>query len=899
MPRPKLVIIDANSLIYRAFFALPALTTADGVPTNAVYGYATMLLKLIEEERPEVILAAQEGGRTFRHAEFQSYKAQRPRAPDDLAAQGPLARELTEAFRIPVVQEPGYEADDVVATLAEAGQRDGFEVLIVTGDLDALQLVGPHVRAMVNRRGLSDTVVYDEAAVRERFGLEPSQLPDYKALRGDPSDNIPGVPGIGEKTATRLLQQYGSLEALLERRDDVAEARIRAALEAADQQPLLYKRLATVIRDLSIAVDWEAWRYPGPDLPALRDLCLRLEFRTLLRRLPEGERTEVRDQRLAGAVAQAGPGRMADTEVSIENGRTSSPDWEAWHGRGREAGAAAVRTLVGRHDEGVTLRGLSLATGARAVTVGGPAGEDPLGLFAEAWQIPEPARALLSDPSLRLIGHDLKADLRALRRTGLSPSPPVFDTLVAAYLLHPGRAAYRLADLAREHLGMLFPDEEEPLSRLGREAVAVSLLREPLEARLRAEGLDALNREMEVPLIRILAEMEEVGVRIDPDHLRRLSQELSGQIAALQARVYQAAGQEFNIGSPKQLQQVLFEKLGLKPGKKTPTGALSTGVEVLEELAAGGAEIARLILEYRELTKIKSTYVDALPALAGPDGRVHTSLNQTVAATGRLSSSEPNLQNIPVRTELGRQVRAAFVPAAGMWLLSADYSQIELRILAHVTGDPELRRAFSEEEDVHTRTATRLYDVPVEQVTPEMRRRAKTINFAVIYGMSDFGLARELGISVPSAKEMIEAYFARFPGVVRYTQETIRRAREDGYVCTLLGRKRPIPEVRSANRSHRQAAERAAVNAPIQGTAADIIKRAMIRVDQALVAEGFRSRMILQVHDELLFEAPPEELDRLAPLVRREMEDAFTLDVPLRVETKAGENWRDMTSWMR
>jgi DNA polymerase-1 len=384
-------------------------------------------------------------------------------------------------------------------------------------------------------------------------------------------------------------------------------------------------------------------------------------------------------------------------------------------------------------------------------------------------------------------------------------------------------------------------------------------------------------------------------VRIDPDYLRGLSAQLHEQIQALQARIYAEAGQEFNVGSPKQLQQVLFEKLQLKSGKKTPTGALSTGVEVLEELAAGGAAIARLILEYRELTKIKSTYVDALPALVAGDGRVHTSLNQTVAATGRLSSSEPNLQNIPIRTELGRQVRAAFVPAPGMRLLSADYSQIELRILAHVTGDPELTRAFAAEEDIHAHTAARLFDVSITEVTPEMRRRAKTINFAVIYGMSDFGLSRELGIPVKNARELIEAYFARFPGVVKYTGETLAHARRDGYVCTLLGRKRPIPDIHSANRAFRQNAERAAVNAPIQGTAADIIKRAMIRVDEELRHGGLRSRMILQVHDELLFEAPPEELPALAALVRREMEEAFAMRVPLRVEVKAGENWRDMT----
>jgi DNA polymerase I len=889
--RPKLVVVDANSLIYRAFFAMPPLITADGVPTNAVYGYATMLLKLIEQEQPDVILVAQEGGRTFRHTTFEGYKAQRPRTPDDLARQAPLARELTTAFRIPIIEQPGYEADDVVGTLACLGRQGGYDVLIVTGDLDALQLVDPHVRVMVNRRGITDTLVYDEAAVRERFGLEPAQLPDYKALRGDASDNIPGVAGIGEKTATRLLQRFGSLEGLLERLDELAEPKVRGALEAAAGKPLMYKNLATIVTDLPLAADFDAWRYQGPDIPTLSELCRRLEFHSLLRRVLASQPTDDTGQQ-AEAVEAAGEAPVLTTHHSP----LTTDDWSAWAKAARQNGWVAVRLLEKRTPEGAALQALALACGPGAVTLGQAGAEDPLGLMDEEakWEIPAPVRALLEDPTVGLIGHDLKADLHALRRAQIDPAAPVFDSMVAAYLLQPGRSTYRLSDLARQHLTVTLGEEEEPLQRLGREAAALALLREPMEARLREEGLEALNREMEVPLIAILADMEEAGVRIDPEYLRRLSDELSHQIESLQARVHEAAGQAFNIGSPKQLQQILFEKLQLKSTKKTPTGAPSTDVDVLEELAAGGAEIARLIVEYRELTKIKSTYVDALPALAKADGRVHTSLNQTVAATGRLSSSEPNLQNIPIRTELGRQVRAAFVAEEGMRLLSADYSQIELRILAHVTGDPELTRAFTEEEDVHTRTAMRLFDVPLEGVTPDMRRRAKTINFAVIYGMSDFGLSRELAIPVASAREMIDAYFTRFPGVVRYTQETLEKARRDGSVCTLLGRKRPMPEIHSANRSIRLNAERAAVNAPIQGTAADIIKRAMIPIAAALRAGSWRSRMILQVHDELLFEGPPEEVAELAALVRREMEGAFPMKVPLRVEVKAGENWRDM-----
>jgi DNA polymerase-1 len=881
MERKTLVLIDGNSLLYRAFFALPALSAPDGTPTNAVHGLADMLLRLLDEERPDVVLVAQEGGRTFRHEAFGDYKAQRPAAPDDLVRQTQLARELMEAFRIPIVAHPGYEADDVIGTLACAGERAGYEVRIVTGDLDALQLVDDHVRVITNRRGMTDTVVYDVAAVKERFGLEPSQLPDYKALKGDSSDNIPGVPGIGDKTAARLLADHGSLEHLLEDAETLPEGRVRTALLAARDEALMYRRLATIVTDLPLETPFDAWAYPGPDLPRVRDLFARLGFRRLSARLP-----------LDGAAPVAPVTQPADFRIRT---LSEGPDLARVVEAARAADSVALRTIVDQRERhGGRLTGLALSLGGgEAVLLGGQPADDPLGILGteEPYRLPETVRDLLADPAVGVMGHDLKADLHTLWRAGVPRVALAFDTLLAAYVLNPGRSAYRLADLATEHLGVRrAPDAPaDP----GWEAAAIALLRPVLAARLEAEGVAELYRDVEVPLIGILARMEAVGVAVDEARLRELSAELARDVATVEAEVYRLAGHPFNIGSPKQLQEVLFTELGLTPGKRTKTG-LSTGVEVLEELAESHP-IVRRILEYRELTKLKSTYADALPRLIDPaTGRIHTSLNQTVAATGRLSSSEPNLQNIPIRTEIGRKIRQAFVPARGCRLLSADYSQIELRILAHVTGDPELVRAFAAEEDIHTHTAARLFEVPEEAVTQEMRRRAKTINFAVIYGMSDFGLSRELGIPVAAAREMIAAYGERFPGVRRYAEATVAQARRDGYVSTLLGRRRYLPDIRSANRNFRLFAERTAVNTPIQGTAADIIKRAMIGVDAALRAQRLASRMILQVHDELLFEGPPEEIGALAALARREMEGAFPLKVPLRVEVKAGENWRDL-----
>lgn len=885
MARKKLVILDGSSLIYRAFFALPPLTTADGTPTNAVYGYTTMLLKIMEDERPDVLLLALEGGRTFRHTEFADYKAHRPRTPDDLAVQTPIARAVTEAFRVPILQHTGYEADDVIGTISCRGRAAGYDVLVVTGDLDALQLVNEHVRVLVNRRGVTDATLYDVPAVEERFGLPPALLPDFKALKGDSSDNIPGIPGIGDKTATSLLCEYGSLENLLAHAEEVKSARVRTNLVEGRQSAALYKQLATIVTDLPLETPWERWAYAGPDLPRVRALFERLEFRTLGRRLPEPQPDRMTLEPASGPEI---PWRKLESDAEIRE----------WADRARRAGGVAVRSLqAGGEGRGHLLRALALCSAGETVLLGGVAESDG-GLFASGdagWTPPAPIRELLADGSVLLVAHDLKRELHALGEGDELPAARCgFDTLLAAYVLNPGRSSYRLEDLSREFLGRSIGTGEE-LEVLAREARAAWDLWEPLHARLKADELDEVFHRLELPLIPILARMETLGVGVDCAALRELSTRLARRVAELEARAHELAGRPFNVGSPKQLQEILFTELGLPATKKTKTG-YSTDSDVLQDLAVVHP-LPAIILEYREVAKLKSTYADALQNLVDPrDGRVHTHLNQTVAATGRLSSSDPNLQNIPVRTEVGREIRSTFVPAAGMKLMSADYSQIELRIMAHVCKDPELVRAFQEERDVHTTTAARVFDVQPAQVTADQRRRAKTVNFAVLYGQKEFGLSRQLRISVREAHDLIEAYFAEFPGVLHYVEETLQQARRNGYVTTLppYRRKRYAPGIHAGNRNERLTAEREAVNAPIQGTAADIIKAAMLRVDEAMRREGLKSRMILQVHDELLFETAPDEEAHLRELVRREMENAYHLDVPLKVEVKTGMNWRDV-----
>ena len=896
---PKLVILDGNSLLYRGFFAMRALTTSDRVPTNAVYSLVLMLLTILEREQPDAIFAAFDPPvATFRHVEMPTYKGTRLKMPDDLKPQRKPAREACEAFRIPVVEVNGYEADDVCGTLAEQAKALGMEVLIVTGDGDALQLVddgsplegrGP-VRVMITVKGVTDTITYDEKAVKDHYGLTPAQIPDYKGLKGDSSDNLPGVPGIGEKGATTLLKEWGTLENLLFHVDQLPD-KLRQSLITHTDMAVQCKRLGTIVRDVplpewvNLAPDYQTH---GPDFDAVRALFERLEFRTLLKRLPNLER----EQRVK-TIATPEQAELFPPTQSIARGDghvLSAPD--------------EIAALLEKLKTIDAPAGLRLHTSPPKATLmdaelHGLAIALPDGASYIAWENADVLRPYLEDEAQYKSVHDYKLASGVLARHGVTLRGIAFDTLLAAYLLNAGRASYPLTDLAADMAGLeLIPDTDDAPGTAMDEAAAIHALEASMTPRLERDNLTPILRDMEMPLAPVLARMERTGVTIDANLLREVSRTMSAQIGTLETEIFALAGGEpFAIGSTKQLQEVLFDKLKLPAGKKTKTG-YSTGADVLEDLAAKGHEIATKIVQWRELSKLKSTYADALPALVNKDtGKVHTSLNQTVASTGRLSSSNPNLQNIPIRTAVGREIRKAFVADPGCVLVSADYSQIELRIFAHITKDPALVQAFSSDEDIHAQTARRIFAVPDgESVTPDQRRQAKTINFAVIYGASAFRVANELSIDQAKASELIKAYLDLYPGVRAYLEQVLEGAREKGYVQTLLGRRRYVPDVNSRVYQFRQTAEREAANMPVQGTSADIIKLAMLSVDDKLRSSGLPANMVLQVHDELLFECPPDDVPALAALVRDAMQNAYPLDVPLKAEVKSGHNWWDVTT---
>jgi DNA polymerase-1 len=870
--RPLLVLIDANGLVYRAFFALPYFTTSDGQPTNAVYGFTTMLLKVLEEEAPEYVAVAFDmPGPTFRHEAYAEYKATRQRMPDDLRPQIGLAKEVVEAFQLPIFEMAGFEADDVIGALARQAEADGMDVLIVTGDLDALQLVSPHTRVMMTARGISETTVYDEAAVRQRFGIAPAQIPDLKSLKGDSTDNIPGVPGVGEKTASRLLSQYPSVEALLEAVGDLREAKLRDRLTEHREQILQSKRLATIVTTLdNVRFDPEFLRRRTPDLEQVKELFTSLEFKTLLERL---------------GVAAPAPQSRGTYRVLTP---TVLPDLLG------DVSRLAV-SLVADDGHPFTAR-------LRGVAISPRDGEG--GYLPVESAVPEVLAALLEREDLPKLSRDAKRDLLLLEGAGLRPRGFAFDVSLASYLLDPGKRTHTLESAAWQYLGWrlggaaegdALPLGQNPEETAAEEADMIGRVAGVLEARLRERELLPLYRDVELPLVEVLARMEAVGVAIDVEALRTLSATLRERLEALTAQIYQLAGTDFNIGSPKQLAFVLFEKLQLPALKRTKTG-FSTDAEVLEQLAPQHEVVAR-ILEHREYSKLLNTYVDVLPGLIDArTGRVHTTFNQTVAGTGRVITTDPNLQNIPIRSEVGQQIRRTFITGRpDRVLLSADYAQIELRVLAHITGDPGLLEAFQRGDDIHTFTAGEIFGVVVGEVTAEMRRRAKVFNFGIAYGISDFGLASQLGIARGEAQQFMETYFSRYPRVAEYMRTTIELARRQGYVTTLLNRRRYLPDILSRNRQIREAAERIAINAPIQGSAADIIKIAMLRIHRDLLPRAPGLDMILQIHDELLFELPRDAVSDVAPKIREIMEQAYPLAAPLRVSVAAGPNWQDLT----
>jgi DNA polymerase-1 len=891
-----LMLIDGNSLTYRAFFALPTdMATASGQVTNAVFGFTSMLVNLVRDHRPDHLAVVFDRPEpTFRHEAVDTYKANRSEAPDILRQQMGLVRQVVEVLHVPVLELAGYEADDIIATLATEAQARGDDVLIVTGDRDSYQLVAdPHVKVLYNKRGVSDYALYDEAGILERTGVTPAQYVEYAALRGDPSDNLPGVPGVGEKTAAKLITTYGGIDGIYENLD-AQTPKLRQNLGEHEAQVRSNTEIMLLRRDAPVTVDPDALVIGDYDLEEVRQLFDFLEFRTLYDRLLEalGAAEESSD-------AGAGPaGDVLEAERSDLTDASSAAGCLRALAEGDSplAVAAAWRGAEGRSP----LEGLALVTDA--------ATGDVAWIPAATLALPDVAAALaelVATGGRPLVAHDAKALVRSLDELDVDVRSLGLDTMIAAYLLDPAESRYALDELLDRYAGARLPTDDGPAEGeldfggdgtdvgqlAARRALAVDRLAGPLSDALDARGLRSLNDEIEVPLVRVLARMEIVGVGVDVDELRRLSTELVERCDELRAQIWVDADEEFNVNSTVKLREILFDRLGLAPQKKTKTG-YSTDAASLEKLK-GQHPIIEHLLSYREVEKLRSTYGEGLLAEVAADGRIHATFNQTVARTGRLSSDAPNLHNIPVRSEVGRAFRKAFVPAPGYRLLIADYNQIELRCIAHLAEDPGLITAFESGQDIHTATASRVFGVDPGAVNVEQRSKAKMVSYGLAYGMEAYGLGQRLSIPTGEAQEILDAYFEAFPAVRDYMDRTVAEARERGYTETLFGRRRQIPELSSSNFRIRQAGERQAMNAGIQGLAADIFKVALVRLDRALEETASSSRLILQVHDEVILEVTPDELADTEALVLDAMSGAFALRVPLAVNLTIGDSWAD------
>ncbi len=874
--RKTLYLIDGSAYIYRAFFALPALNNSKGLQTNAVYGFTTTLLKIIRERHPDgIAVAFDEKGPTMRHEEFKDYKAQRPPMPDGMKSQIPYIHRIVDALAIPGLRQAGYEADDLIGTLARKAERAGYDVVIVTGDKDMFQLITPHVR------------IYDpvkdkwsgETECRERFGVEPARVVEIMGLMGDATDNIPGVKGIGEKTAMKLIAQFGTIEELLNRVGEVTPARIQSLLVEQAENARMSRRLATIEMESPVDFDPAAFQIKPPQMELLSELLRELEFTSLLKSFQASNEPPKTKHAAAETIESARAAQMFVESLPTH-------------------GTLAVECLrSGGSGTRVEVQGIALSSGGKTAYI-------PL----DVHEYMRPITTLLHDTTRTKAVHDLKAVLLAFHRIGVSLAGPYFDTMVADYLLNPNRRDHQLDTLALEMLGQRLGGQEEqtkaPKSLFDEDtgsreqateaARIIADIAPIMLDRLTEQGSLTLFQNVEMPLVPVLAEIERNGFLLDVEGLHQLSKELEHELDKMMQTIAGLAGGEFNINSPKQLAVVLFEKLGLKPGRKTKTG-YSTDEDTLTQLATQH-DLPAQILSYRSLSKLKSTYVDALPELIHTDTkRLHTSLNQTVAATGRLSSTDPNLQNIPVKGDYGLRIREAFIAPKGHELLCADYSQIEPRILAHLSQDPRLLAVFAKGEDIHMATAMEIFGLPSSQITRDMRRAAKTVVFGIVYGISPFGLSQNLGVSQAESKKYIDTFFERFAAVRALMDRNIAEGKEKGYTTTILGRRRPIPELQSGDPVQRGFGERMAVNSPIQGSAADLIKVAMINVHKALHADLPHVKMILQVHDELIFEVPDHDLDEAKRLVKHEMEAVgkqLGLSVPLKVDLGVGKNWR-------
>ena len=876
-PNSLLAVVDGSNYLYRAFYGIPALSNSRGFPTNAIYGFTIMLMKLLKDIHPDYIVVTFDlKGPTARHEAYEDYKATRKPMPEDLIAQVPLIKDVVRGFSIAILEKQGTEADDLIGTLVAEARKKKWRAVMVSGDKDLMQLIGDGVT-------LVDTMkdkTYDSAAVREKFGVGPDKVVEILGLMGDASDNIPGVPGIGPKTARRLIEEYGSVEAVLENAEKLHNVKLRESFRKYADQARLSRRLAVISTDVDLDFDLKDAARREPDREALSRLFRDFEFSSLLQQISAGPaKPEVPCKIVADTKA------LAELVGALRGVRTFACE------------------MFPEKNTPQALIGMAIGAGRERFYI--PLGHDGAGQQLKTEEVWPALMPFWANPKITKYAYDLKTALVLL------PDLPVsagMDLQLAAYLLNPARHSYTLDEVAWEYLQERVPSMAEaaggrgknqslapaPVDQAalsaGQRVAALLSLAEKLLAGLDQAGASSLYRDVEMPLLFTLAGMEKKGVLVDAALLKQMSGELSQLLALSEEKIYRLAGETFNINSPKQLQMILFEKMQLPKGKKTKEG-YSTDVDVLSDLARSH-ELPAEILAYRSLAKLKSTYVDALPALISPQtGRIHTSYNQTVAATGRLSSSNPNLQNIPVRTVEGKRIRQAFIAPPGCVLISADYSQIELRVLAHLSEDEALLDAFAADADIHTRTASDVFGVFPEMVSPDMRRQAKVINFGILYGMSAFGLARELGVSQKTAQVYIDGYFARYKKVRAYLDGVLEGARRDGFVCTILNRRRWLPDLQSKIPSVRQFAERMAINAPIQGSAADLIKVAMVNIDRLLKEKNLDARLIMQVHDELVLEAPVQEQEDVKKLVREEMENVIRLKVPLKVEIASGVNW--------
>lgn len=886
----KMLLIDGNSLAHRAFYALPPLKTSNGVFTNAVFGFVKMLLRLLKEEKPDYIAVAfDKKGPTFRHEEFSEYKSQRIKTPPELTSQFPILKEVLDAFNVQIIEKEGFEADDIIGTLAKTAEKEGIYTYIVTGDKDALQLVSDKIMVYLTRRGITDVEKYDEAKIEQEYSISPSQVCDLKGLMGDSSDNIPGVPNIGAKTASKLLKKFKSLEDIYDNIEKVEGKKIKENLVKFKDQAFMSKRLTTIITDIPLDLDISQCKLREMNKDKIIKLFGELEFHSLIREMDLQCKKDKETLECSIINTQE---QLNDTISKIRDNEQIS------------------FKIEGETNNPMTTEIVGISIGIQGV-----------GLFyiplksrgsLETEKVLTHLKDVLEDEQIEKISHDIKYDIICLKRYGISLRGYAFDTMLASYVLNPSKSNHDLQSISVTNLHRKVPIREDLLGK-GRKAKmfseikaekqaefsckrveAVVELKELLEKQLKDNNLYKLYEEIELPLIEILANMEFTGINVDLQELKRLSEEFGQKIELLENRIYEDAGMKFNINSPKQLGEVLFEKLQLPVIKKTKTG-YSTSAEVLEQLKPQH-EIIEKIIEYRTLMKLKTTYVDGLINVMNPQtGKIHSSFNQTITSTGRISSTEPNLQNIPVRFEMGRKIRKVFIPSdKNHRFLSADYSQIELRILAHISGDENLIEAFKTGQDIHAKTASEVFNVPIDEVTPEMRNRAKAVNFGIVYGISEYGLSRDLGISRKEAGTYIDNYFERYPGVRDYVRETIKFAKEKGYVVTILNRKRYLPDLHSRNYNVRSFAERTAINTPIQGSAADIIKKAMIEVYNEIQRKKLSVKLVLQVHDELIFDCPEEELEQVKEMVKTKMENTMELKVPLIVDLKVGSNLYNM-----